>query len=181
MEIMTDHKFEHSRLRDALKEVTRKERRSLLGISLVGIALSVGGMVPSKIPSLGIDFQLADQRILLLLVAFIIVYFIVAFTIYATTDYLSWKLEINSWEIEQVISDMEEEFRSHCPQPGTCEYYIEKATGKYYSKNRIYLRLTAPISIVRALFDFALPVVVGLCALFLLIQFANGLVNGAGS
>ena len=105
---MTNHNFEQSLLRDALSEVARKERRSLLGISLFGITLKIGGMVPSKIPSLGIEFQLANQQALLLIVASIILYFIVAFIIYAASDYLSWKLEIKSWALEKAVSENEE-------------------------------------------------------------------------
>ena len=136
--------------------------------------LSIGGMVPSKIPSLGIEFQLADQRYLLILVASIIFYFIVAFIIYAASDYLSWKLEIKSWALEKAISENEEVYRIYCPQPGTPEKEIERDVGKLHKKNRLYFRLVAPTSIVRALFDFGLPIAVGACALFLLVRAIAG-------
>ena len=171
---MTNHNFEQSLLRDALSEVARKERRSLLGISLFGITIAIGGMVPSKIPSLGIEFQLANQQALLLIVASIILYFIVAFIIYAASDYLSWKLEIKSWALEKAVSENEEVYHYYCPQPGTCEEEIERDMGKLHKKYRIYFRLVAPISIVRALFDFGLPLAVGASALFLLVRAAAG-------
>jgi len=171
---MTNHNFEQSLLRDALSEVARKERRSLLGISLFGITLKIGGMVPSKIPSLGIEFQLANQQALLLIVASIILYFIVAFIIYAASDYLSWKLEIKSWALEKAVSENEEVYHYYCPQPGTCEEEIERDMGKLHKKYRIYFRLVAPTSIVRALFDFGLPLAVGASALFLLVRAAAG-------
>lgn len=173
---MTNHNFEQSLLRDALSEVARKERRSLLGISLFGITLKNSGMVPSKIPSLGIEFQLADQQTLLLIVAFIILYFIVAFIIYAASDYLSWKLEIKSWVLEKTVSENEEFYHYHnyCPQPGSCDEEIERDRGKLHKNYRIYFRLVAPTSIVRALFDFGLPIAVGAYALFLLVRAAAG-------
>ncbi len=171
---MTNHNFEQSLLRDALSEVARKERRSLLGISLFGITLKIGGMVPSKIPSLGIEFQLANQQALLLIVASIILYFIVAFIIYAASDYLSWKLEIKSWALEKAVSENEEVYHYYCPQPGTCEEEIERDMGKLHKKYRIYFRLVASISIVRVLFDFGLPLAVGASALFLLVRAAAG-------
>ena len=171
---MTNPDFEQSLLRDALSDVTRKERRFLLGVSLFGIALSIGGMAPSKIPSLGIEFQLADQRALLIIVAFIVFYFIVAFIIYAASDYLSWKLEIKSWALEKAISENEEVYRNYCPQPGTPEEEIERDMGKLHKKNRIYFRPVAPISIARALFDFGLPIAVGAYALFLLVRAVAG-------
>ena len=136
---MTNHNFEQSLLRDALSEVARKERRSLLGISLFGITLKISGMVPSKIPSLGIEFQLANQQALLLIVASIILYFIVAFIIYAASDYLSWKLEIKSWALEKAVSENEEVYHYYYPQPGTCEEEIERDMGKLHKKYRIYL------------------------------------------
>ena len=173
-EFMTNHNFEQSLLRDALSDVTRKERRSLLGISLFGITLSIGGMVPSKIPSLGIVFRPADQQTLLIIVAVIVFYFIVTFIIYAASDYLSWKLEIKSWAIEKVISESEEVYRNYCPQPGTPDEEVERDIGKLHKKNRFYFRKVAPLSIFRALFDFGFPIVFGAFALFLLVQAVAG-------
>ena len=166
---MTNPDFEQSLLRDALSEVARKARRSLLGISLIGITLKISGMVPSKIPSLGIEFKLADQQKLLLIVAFIILYFIVAFIIYAASDYLSWKLEIKRWELEKIVSENEEYFHNPSPPPGSCDEEIERDKGKSHKKYRIYFRLVVPTSIVRVLFDFGLPIAVGAYALFLLV------------
>src|SRR2546425_7429244 len=40
-------------LKDFLSEVARKERRSLLGVSMIGIAIGLTGSVPDRIQTLG--------------------------------------------------------------------------------------------------------------------------------
>lgn len=92
---MTEQDLQQTRLRDALSDVTRKERRHLLGISLLGVVLKKTGLVPSKISGLGIEFQNTDQRALLFIVAFVILYFLFAFIIYAFSDFLAWRLAIS--------------------------------------------------------------------------------------
>ncbi|TMK82452.1 MAG: hypothetical protein E6G47_00325 [Actinobacteria bacterium] len=79
-------------LNDPLREVTRKERRSLLGIS--AIAMLVGWtharVIPSKIENFGINFTLPDRSVLLWLFFWIVAYYIVAFVAYAATDALKY-------------------------------------------------------------------------------------------
>ena len=51
---------------DPLSEVTRKERRVLLGISALGIVIVKSGLVPSKVTALRIEFSKNDQQALIL-------------------------------------------------------------------------------------------------------------------
>ena len=83
------------RLRDPLSPVTRAERRSLLGVSAVGLVIAKSGLVPTKISALGVDFSNADQHALLSMGSLAVVYFIVAFTVYATSDLVAWRIEFN--------------------------------------------------------------------------------------
>src|SRR5436305_2954409 len=66
-------------LRDPLSEVTRKERRTLLGVAALGIVVAKAGIVPSRISALGVEFGKTDQATLLRMLALIIGYFLLAF------------------------------------------------------------------------------------------------------
>ena len=71
---------------DPLREVTRKERRALLGVSTATIAITRLGLVPSEIGNLGIKLTSTKQSSLLLLLGGVVVYFLVVFVLYAITD-----------------------------------------------------------------------------------------------
>jgi hypothetical protein len=62
-----------------------------LGISAIGIVIARGGLVPSKITALGIEFGESDQRALLRMLAAVVLYFLFAFVIYATSDFVIWR------------------------------------------------------------------------------------------
>ncbi len=79
-------------LRDPLSAVTRKERQFLLGVSIFGIALVKGGLVPSKISALGIEFTKTDQQSLMTILGLVTLYFLFAFVTYAASDFLAWRL-----------------------------------------------------------------------------------------
>jgi hypothetical protein len=75
-------------LRDPLSDVTRKERSYLLGISIAGIVMVRTNLVPSRITALGITFEETDRKILIFLVGLVAAYFLVAFVLYAIADFL---------------------------------------------------------------------------------------------
>lgn len=86
-----------------LAEDTKKERKYLLAFSLLIIAISWIGIVPTKITALGIEFSLAEQRVLLIILGLISIYFFIGFIIYGIKDYYIWK----SYENYYFITDME--------------------------------------------------------------------------
>jgi hypothetical protein len=73
-------------IRDALSEVTRNERRSLLGASLLAIAISTAGLIPEKISAFGVTITPPAQNNLLLLLAAVLAYFILAFLLYGYSE-----------------------------------------------------------------------------------------------
>jgi len=83
-------------LKDPLSDVTRRERRALLGVAAAGYAVTKTGLVPSKIEALGIEFSPKEQGALLAVFAFVVIYFVVTFVLYAATDALalSWSVYI---------------------------------------------------------------------------------------
>jgi hypothetical protein len=80
-------------LSDPLSEVTRRERRLLLAVSVIGLFVSYSGIVPTKVDALGIELSSTDQRSFLTLLALVIVYLLIAFVIYGFADFLTWRKE----------------------------------------------------------------------------------------
>ncbi len=71
---------------DPLSEVTRAERKSLLASCVIGLAISVGGLVPGKIETFGIEVSASQELSLLQILAGVITYFLFGFSIYAWSD-----------------------------------------------------------------------------------------------
>jgi hypothetical protein len=95
---MSDSPYQQILLREPLSEDTRKERRNLLAISTIGIALVKTGLIPTKISALGIEFSQSNQRALLYILLAMIIYFFLTFAIYAISDVL------NHWAQSHVSS-----------------------------------------------------------------------------
>lgn len=151
-------------LGDPLSSVTRRERRLLLGVSIFSIAVVKTGLVPSKISALGIEFANTDQRSILWIIALIGFYFLCAFLLYAASDFLSWRKVLREERITN-LTERYEEGRISDPRYYDQQEYIYKHIGS----GLILHVLSKPLSIVRALFEFVLPVVLGIYAILLLL------------
>jgi uncharacterized membrane protein len=150
-------------LGDPLSSVTRRERRLLLGVSIFSIAMVKTGLVPSKISALGIEFANTDQRSILCIMALIGFYFLFAFLIYAASDFLSWRKVLRKERITTLKERYEE------GQIGDPRYHDQQAyIYSHIGSGLIFYVLSKPLSIVRALFEFVLPVVLGIYAILLL-------------
>ena len=64
-------------LSDLLSDLTRKQRRNLLLVSAIGIAIVHSSLVPTKISALGIEFSQTETSLLLSLIAFVVLYFFI--------------------------------------------------------------------------------------------------------
>lgn len=155
---------------DPLTEVTRRERRSLLALCVVGIGLVSVPLIPTKFATFGIEFSHVNQRAFLALYAAVVGYFLLAFLVYATTDYVAWRRsrainyreylrqdnlarkslgdELNS-QIQKQLVD-----KDGCPYKGFASY-----------------RFAVFAAGLRAAFEFALPVVVALFTMIALIKY----------
>jgi biopolymer transport protein ExbB/TolQ len=71
---------------DPLSEVTRAERKALLASCVIGLAISVGGLVPEKIETFGIEVSATQEQNLLQILAGVITYYLIGFSIYAWSD-----------------------------------------------------------------------------------------------
>lgn len=82
--------------RDPFQANTRRHRKSLLVVSLLGFALIYTGITPTKITNLGIDFSPGNQQGILTMFSMLITYFLILFFINGVSDFVSWKLERRS-------------------------------------------------------------------------------------
>lgn len=77
-------------LANGLSEVARAERRWLLGMSLLLLAMSFGELVPKKIDALGVELTTTASRSLVLLLIGVELYFLLAFRVYSAADRALW-------------------------------------------------------------------------------------------
>jgi len=153
-------------LSDPLNLVTRKERKLLLVSSILGITVVKTGFIPTKISALGIDFAKTDQNSLLLVLGSIILYFLIAFVIYGTSDFLMWRLTYSRVLQDAMLDKLEKEVRKTpiIEMSGYIAKYIE---GGLIS--RILLFLVQIVPWLRAIFEFLLPILLGLYAIISII------------
>lgn len=148
------------RLVDPLSEVTRKERRLLLGLCVLAFFLVEANAIPSKLSVLGVELQPADQGVLVLVLAGIALYLTVVFVTYAMSDFLAWRKEIFSAEMKDLDDVFLVQMRK-IPRD-QFEEGLESEQGRLFKQNKIWFSLTRPVSVLRALVEFFLPVVVGI-------------------
>lgn len=79
---------------DPLTDVTRRERRTLILVTLIALAISKLALYPTKITALGIDFaaNVIDIKLLMpLYFRYVISFLLVTFFVYAVSDFVrSW-------------------------------------------------------------------------------------------
>jgi hypothetical protein len=179
---MTPRSPSEIRLRDPLSSVTRNERKFLLAASAIGLIVVQAGLVPTKIAALGIEFSQIDQKILLKAIGVIVLYFLFAFILYASSDFVAWRFEFHSARREAVLEQLrkhrefqeldtqrKEELERH--EPGASYVGLKpfsKADKGYESL--FLIRSESPISLLRALFEFFVPAIVGLIAVIQLFR-----------
>ena len=142
---MSQQSFAEIFVSDPLSKVTRTERRVLLGVSAIGIAIVKTGLVPSKIAALGIEFEQADKRALLRIIGFVVLYFLVAFALYAASDYFAWRYRYTT--------------------AGMRDYNGKESNYTSVLARQVSARI---VVLVRLLFEFVLPLIIGVYAIVLL-------------
>jgi hypothetical protein len=150
-------------IKDPLSEVTRRERKVLLGVSAIAFVVTRTGLVPSKISALGVEFARADQQALLFVFALVIAYFVAAFAVYGAADYLSWRI---AYDDARRLA-----FRNHHARLKAVSLASEHPTDEWIPKWP--RRLTLFVSLTRGIFEFVLPLAVGAAAIFMLVTQAT--------
>jgi hypothetical protein len=161
---------------DPLSDVTRKERRALLGTSVLGVALVKVPLVPEKISTFGVDFSPPNQRTFLAIYALVVLYFLAAFAIYAFTDVVAWRRarirRHQEYSRQRVASDvalgeagvnMLAEARERAARiSGDDEALTYRGLASY--------RVAELASLLRALFEFGVPTVFSIYAVAVLFK-----------
>ena len=196
-------------LRDPLSEVTRKERRFLLGLSFISIVLTWTGRIPTKIPALGIELPRVDQDAIMWVMIILVSYALIGFVAYAVPDFMRWrvskklvrrqnfeeretieatleklvkkkvatiaeeKIEIEKQSVPEwtpeLVKGLEEKLRKEV------EKELREVSTKYLNERLIpafadihTISSLSKVSWGRAVFDFLIPPIIGLYALYCL-------------
>lgn len=147
-------------LSDPLSEVTRKERRNLIGAGIVFICVIKLGLVPSKISALGIELSAPAQDAFLSIFSLIVAYFLCAFGLYAISDILVWRKRYQEYIGRDYVSDIVEDISS-----GKLEN-VDKLK-QHVSHLSWICTYPSIVSIARAIFEFILPVLIGVYSIAL--------------
>jgi len=143
-------------LHDPLGEVARKERRSLLGISAIATAVGWTGVLPEKIENLGITFAAPARRALLWVFLAVVLYYTFAFIVYSFSDFLSY--------LYAVHQGRDELMRPRGRRLGGFGDPVEQSVD--VGTPWTLARFVTPASLARGAFDFAVPLLVALIALW---------------
>lgn len=164
---------EDTRVLDPLSEVTRRERKALLLVSLMALAISVGGLVPSEIQALGITLSQAERDSILVLISLSILYLLAGFWIYTLADLRSRDLAIAlgrqkiSPDLASEMSTVPERFKTIIDSKDFGNFTTDPEIKKFFSVIE-ELKLVDQIwtaGTFRVAFDYYLPVFVGLVAI----------------
>ncbi len=146
-------------LRDPLSDVARKERRSLLGVSVIAILVGKTGLVPAKIENLGVTFTAPERTALLWVFMMVVVYYTLAFAFYATSDFLTY--------LHSVHLGRQEIRRQRLAGANVKDNLMKPGDPEVSSPWRL-TRWVAPASVFRAIIDFVVPVPVAVYAIVIL-------------
>ncbi|KKK62723.1 hypothetical protein LCGC14_3001480 [marine sediment metagenome] len=140
-------------VKDPLSEVARKDRRALLGISVIGIVIVKANIMPTKLTAFGIEFGKTDQNFLLFAILLITAYFLFAFVLYSLSDFLAFQIE---WA--KLFKEREEINSGKIPKEDVGKvFYIRR----YLNKHLLFY-------LIRGLFEFLFPIIIGIYAIVIL-------------
>ena len=155
---------------DPLSEVTRKERRMLLGLSMLGVFFTQGGALPTRITTLGVELNAGDQQAFLSILAVGLVYFLSAFFLYAVSDFIVWRRKITEEHLVEAKKSFDEYMFGEPQDQHQAELHSMEA--RIWRKYRLWAILTKPTSILRAGFEFILPLAVGIYSIVTVLEYA---------
>ena len=146
-------------LRDPLSDVGRKERRSLLAVAVVAILVGQTGLVPEKIENLGITFTAPERAALLRVFMAVVGYYTLAFVFYSMADFLNYlhAVHLGGQEIRRQNFSATN-FKDNLMKPGEPEV----------STPWRMIGLVSPVSVIRGIFDFVVPLAAAIYAVVVL-------------
>jgi hypothetical protein len=188
------------KLTDPLSDVTRQARVYLLGTSAIGVTIVFTGLIPTEISTFGIKFAEADRKSLLLICALVVGYFLASFIAYALSDYVEWQAARRDLASRERLSEVRtqrveaenqlEMIRLANMDPSEAKRISPSATDQPLTEERVRYELdnikrqeqviaalskapfglAEPIIILRFVFEFLVPPVVGVFAIVALLM-----------
>jgi hypothetical protein len=156
-----------------LSETTRKERRALLVVSTIGIAVARVGLVPTKVPALGIEFSSTETSALVFLLSLVVIYFFLLFFVYAGADIALWRASYHSLQVNAAIKHVSElsEVELAAIRKGVGDQTAAKNKVGDALKSRAWFlgHIVTPLSIFRLSLDFVFPIFLAIYAFFSLL------------
>ena len=152
---------------DPLSEVTRKERRALLGVSLLGLALVKVPLVPTKLSALGVEFADLNQKTFVVLYSLVVVYFLLAFLIYGLTDLVAWsrieKIRYSAYKKAEEANTPPPKYKLPSAYGINVTFKNKEVPQHFAGDNPVYrgiasFRVAMLASRLRAIFEFAVPI-----------------------
>jgi len=125
------------------------------------------GLIPSKIAAFGVEFSSTDQKAILSSMAAVTSYFFLTFLIYAWTDFLAWRLAIHNVIIEL---RKEKEAEHSRKMMGEDIPSSDERDYPYYRTRRYLVMMSRPVSIIRAIIEFLVPLLVAIYAIMNLLH-----------
>ena len=154
---------------DPLGELARKARKALLGTGIVALAMSKGGLVPSKITAFGIEISQIERRAILMLVALVVLYFLFSFLMYAIPDLMAWWVRYKRYQFE-LETGYEQARIQEYEDPGSTIGRIEPPPSQQYrASEKAYwesINKFRRIVFAKVGLNLAIPCLVGLVSLF---------------
>jgi len=138
---------------DPLREVTRKDRRALLRISVIGIVIVKANIMPTKLTAFGIEFGKTDQNFLLLAIFLITLYFLFAFAIYAFSDLMEFQIDVKRLFKERKT------LKNFVKDP-----YVKEEE----EVARRYINRSIGALLIRGIFEFYFPIIFAIYSMTLL-------------
>lgn len=165
---------------DPLSEVTRKERRVLLGLSVLGLALVKVPLVPERFATLGIEFTRPNQSTFLTIYALVVFYFLVAFLIYAFTDYVAWRrervrrdLEYTRQHVASQVALGEMGLTMLAEERDRRANLSDRSAKALAYRGLASYKVAEVASKARAVFEFGVPLVFSLYTIWVLLSFSS--------
>jgi len=154
--------FPHLKVKDPLSEVTRKERRSLLAVSLIALVIVKVGLLPEEITTLGIKFAAHDKGGLITIFVFTISFYLIAFLIYALSDFISWRLAF--------IAERKKSFKESRETLIKEGVVLEEDLKISILENK-WDSVSTTTSRIRAIFEFIVPIAIAIYSIIILLSF----------
>ena len=155
---------------DPLGELSRKERKTLLIVSLVAFAMTMAGLVPREFIFLGIRSEMVNVKAVFGLLGIVLLYCWISFMLHAIPEFMSWLskyYELRHKEFVQRMSN-EEEYGDDDGYAPT-EYEAKYADVMAESSRRAaipFLIARRMIFLRAGLWDIMIPATVGLAGLW---------------